>query len=259
MAAREHHETRATDLRREELGERGRREDVVLADQHERRHADPAQPVHAGAVPGEEAPRLPLDRLGLGLVRIGEGPLEGLLDIFLLGQERRGEDPRIEHVAESLLDGDAVGERHPRLDRVEEPRVPVRPRAREGQRADEPRVAKRQLHRDRAPHGGADDVGARNREVLEQRRGVVGHLGRGVNGLGRQIGLPDSAVVEGDHLEVGREGLGLEGPVHGRRREAVDHQHGRPLPAHLVVDADLVDDREGHQITRATLMEPGSA
>src|SRR2546425_2813760 len=62
------------------------------------------------------------------------------------------------------------------------------------------------------------------------------------------------------HYEVSGQGAPvLLIKAHGRRREAVDQEDGRPLPAHFVVHPDLVDDRVRHQITRATLMESGWA
>src|SRR3990172_2289369 len=67
---------------RERPREGGRRQDVVLADEHERRHADRRQALRPRAVPGEDAAALPLDRLRLGLVRIRDRTLEGDLDVL---------------------------------------------------------------------------------------------------------------------------------------------------------------------------------
>jgi len=52
-------------------------------------------------------------------------------------------------------------------------------------------------------------MGARELQVPQQRGRVVRHLGGGVQGVGGEVGLADAAVVEGDHLEVGRERLHL--------------------------------------------------
>ncbi len=259
MAARQDDEPRAANARGEVLREGRGRQDVVPADHDEGRGADRGEPLRTRPVPGQDPARLPLDRLRLGLVRVGHGALERGLDVLLLREELGREDPRVEHVAVALLDRDAVRERRPRLDRVQEARVTLRPGAEQRQRAHEPRVAERQLLGDGAAHRGADDVGAAELQVAQERRGVVGHLTRRVDGLGRQVRLPHPAVVEDDDLEVAGERLGLEGPVHRRRRQAADQEHGGARAADLVVHADLVDDGVGHQISRATLIELGSA
>src|SRR5207302_8248769 len=62
------------------------------------RDADRRQPTRARPVPGEDAARLPLDRLRLGLVRIGHRALERSLHVLLPREELGREDPRVHDV-----------------------------------------------------------------------------------------------------------------------------------------------------------------
>src|SRR4029450_10985069 len=55
VAARQHGELGAWNLPGQRLGERRGREDVVLADHDQRRHAQRRQALHPGAVPGRDA------------------------------------------------------------------------------------------------------------------------------------------------------------------------------------------------------------
>ena len=92
----------------------------------------------------------------------------------------------------------------------------------------------RELLRDEPAEGKTHHVDRPERELLEEREGVLGELGRRVRMLGR-LRAAGAARVE-EHQPVGaRERVGVGSPRREIEAEAVEEEEGRPGPAGLVV------------------------
>src|SRR5262249_49279270 len=100
-------------------------------------------------------------------------------------------------------------------------------------------------------HEGAADVGARQIERVEQRRGGVGEVGRRERALAR-LAAADARVVEDQGRALARELRHLERqPAAARAADAGREQEGRTLvslPVELVVELAAVDDDVRHVV-----------
>ena len=106
---------------------------------------------------------------------------------------------------------------------------------------------------DHRAHRTSPDVGAFDRERVEQADGVGGHVGQRVaRPLGEVRAEPDVAVVEADHLEVAIDERLAELVVvsDALRAQSVDHEQHRVVGVAeaVVVDVDPVRGDGGHPV-----------
>jgi hypothetical protein len=104
------------------------------------------------------------------------------------------------------------------------------------------------LLRDHATHRHAAHVRAVDAEGVHETDRVVGHHRDAVRNI-RRIGLPDTAIVEGDHAIARGEGGKLEAPGEVIAAEA-HHEHERLAGARLDIEHPDVADAQRRQWIR---------